>query len=188
MLNIMFLILIFLSISIIVSNNIDNRYYKEIITVEKSIAFFSKTRMDATKMIFIGELKPDSCFFKYIYSATSLSIRALYYHKTRNKALENINVLKEMSSYLLEEKLFDEFKDLTYEQKRLFLSTIAAVLNMYWDTHYVEKLLFKLFYKKTTNVLKNIFNDKVIPLIPTKTKEGIDYGKQLNDISNICYA
>ena len=71
---------------------LDNRYYKETFEVERNISFFSKMRMDLIKMVHLGEIEVNSYYFKYMYSASSYSIRALYFYKTKSKALENINI------------------------------------------------------------------------------------------------
>lgn len=188
MINILFISLICLAVVIRFMEYREKHYYKEAIEVEKMISFFSKIRMDVIKMVHLGEVKADSCYFKYILSATSYSIRALYYYKSKNEALENIAILKEMSPYFLDEKLIDEFKDLNNEQKKIFFDTISTVLKIYWDSHYVEKFIFKLCYQKATKCIKNINPAKLQKLIPKTTQSGVDYSKQLNDFSNLCYA
>lgn len=188
MVNILFITLICLVVVIHIIEYKENQYYKEAIEVEKLIAFFSKTRMDVIKMVHLGEIKADSCYFKYILSATSYSIRALYFYKSKKQALENIAILKEMSPYLLDKQLIDEFKDLNNEQKQIFVNTISTVLKIYWDSHYVEKLLFKLCYQKATKLIKNVNLSKLRKFIPQSTQSGVDYSKKLNDFSNLCYA
>ena len=152
------------------------------------ISFFSKTRMDVIKMIHIGEIDVNSCYFKYILSATSYSIRALYYYNSKNKALENIAILKEMSPYLLDTKLVEEFRTLNNEQKRIFFETISAVMKIYLDSHYLEKLLFKLCYKKAANYVMSIDFSHIMKFIPKSTQSGVVYTKRLDDFSDLCYA
>ncbi len=188
MVNILFISLICLTVVIRFIEYKEKQYYKEALEVEKMISFFSKIRMDVIKMVHLGEIKANSCYFKYILSATSYSIRALYFYKSKNKALENIAILKEMSLYFLDKNLINEFKDLNNEQKKIFFDTISTVLKIYLDSHYLEKLIFKLCYQKAAKCLKNINPMKLRRFIPESTQSGVDYSKQLNDFSNLCYA
>ncbi len=188
MINTLFILLVCLSAIIFIIEYKDNKYYKDAIEVEKMISFFSKTRMNVIRMVHLGEIEADSCYFKYILSATSYSIRALYYYKSKNKALENIAILKEMSPYLLDAKLVSELKNLNYEQKRIFFDTIKIVLKIYLDAHYFENFLFKLCYQQATAYLKDTIFMKLRRFIPESTQKGVDYTRQLTDISNLCYA
>lgn len=186
--SLLFILLVCLAVVIYMLEYNEKRYYKEAIEVEKMISFFSKTRMDVIKMIHLGEINVNSCYFKYILSATSYSIRALYYYKSKNKALENIAILKEMSPYLLDKNLIDEFRTLNNEQKRIFFETISAVMKIYLDSHYLEKFLFKLCYKKAANYVMSINFSHIMKLIPQSTQSGVDYTKKLNEFSDLCYA
>lgn len=188
MINTLFILLIVAAVANCIINYLDKRYYKEALEVEKLISFFSKTRMDLIRMVHLGEIDANSCYFKYILSATSYSIRALYFYKSKNKALENIAILKEMSPYLLDEKILEELKDLNNEQRRMFVETISMVLKIYWESHYIEKLLFKICYQKATKLIKNINPATLLKYVPQSRQSGIDYSKQLNDFSNLCYA
>ena len=178
MINTLFILLVCLSAIIFIIEYKDNKYYKDAIEVEKMISFFSKTRMNVIRMVHLGEIEADSCYFKYILSATSYSIRAL----------ENIAILKEMSPYLLDAKLVSELKNLNYEQKRIFFDTIKIVLKIYLDAHYFENFLFKLCYQQATAYLKDTIFMKLRRFIPESTQKGVDYTRQLTDISNLCYA
>ena len=127
-------------------------------------------------------------YFKYMYSASSYSIRALYFYKTKSKALENINILKNMSPYLLNNNFAEELKTLNNEQKRLFYETITRVLMIYLSTHYIEKLIFKICFQQTVKWFKNLDAAKWFQFVSKETRSGVDYSRQLQNFSTACCA
>lgn len=121
---------------------------------EQQLSDFSSARMKLIHMVASGEISVNSSFFKYIYSATSYSIRALFFYEDKAKALNNINILKESIPHLLNENIDKELLELNNEQKEIFCQVTANVLFMYLDYHVIEKFLFTAARKNLSKIFQ----------------------------------
>ena len=150
--------------------------FKRKLEKERMISEFSEDRMKLIKMVNAGEINPHSSFFKYIFSSTSFSIRALFFYENKEEALKHISVLKEISPHILNDSIKDEIQDLNYEQKQLFVRVTLNVLTLYLDFHLIELILFNLM--KTNSKKKK----------KKKVARQIEYPQKLYNYSCFCPA
>lgn len=146
---------------------------EKMLVKEQQLSDFSSARMKLMHMVASGEISIDSSFFKYVYSATSYSIRALFFYEDKAKALDNINILKTSIPHLLNENIDKELLELNNEQKEIFCQVTANVLLMYLDYHVIEKLLFSAARK---NLAKYVQKNKSV-------SEIIEYPEKLYNYS-----
>lgn len=186
MLALTLLLILLAPVLFILYSCVENKIYKDELKNEKLISYFSWARMTLMKMVELGEIEADSIFFKYILSATSYSVRGLYLYPSKTKTLDNVNILKFTADYCLNPNLKEEFKNLNFQQKKMLIDTTSNVLQMYFDTHYIEKFIFKVFCKKIKNFTLSI-PKRISKLIPEKSKTGLKYAIEVDQCLT-CYA
>lgn len=121
-----------------------HKYYKEDLQNEKLISYFSNTRMQVMKMLYMKEITANSCYFNFMIRATSYAIRTIYYKK-KKLSIEQLEYLESMLNFINAEDLKKEFKNLNSEQKELFARTALNLLKLYFDRALIKKLVWTLY-------------------------------------------
>jgi len=150
-------------------------YYKKDLENEKLIAYFSNTRMQLMKMLYLKEITYNSCYFNFMIRATSYSIRTIYYRKKR-LTVQQLEQLEDMLKFLNTEHLKQEFKSLNSEQKELFAKTALKLLELYLNKELLGRLIWGIYLLRiSSKILKNIITilEKIVNFIAYKkeTKE-----------------
>jgi len=175
-------------------------YYEESICKEKMISKMSEIRMKLINMVYLGELDPNSKYFTFMFTSTSILIRLIYKHKLDKNSLEKFNVLKvlfeNLKSCNADNKLHScevhsEIKSLTYEQKNL-LGEISSTIMAIYTFNYFYKICYKLFkfflfiLKGQILKIKDIISIRLKKKIPSQIKENYEiiktFDPSVNDI------
>lgn len=177
----LFIILILMLIFDIIYSLKKRDYYKKSLRSQEIITRMAKARSRLIEMVQLGEIDPNSIYFKYIYIISSYTIRALYKYGLKSQALENVNVVRRLFNVLDPNEVKNELKNLNYEQKRLFTKVSCDLLSVYIESNYILTLLFK--YLKESMVLK-IININFLNKIKIINAENVKDVKELNKYAN----
>jgi len=129
-------------------------YYENSICKEKMISEMSKIRMKLINMVHLGELDPNSKYFTFMFTSTSILIRLIYKHKLDKESLEKFKFLQVLfenlkscnsNNELKTCEVNSEIKNLTYEQKDLLREVASTIIAIY---------TFNYFYKICYNIFK----------------------------------
>ena len=148
-----------------------HNYYKKDLENEKLIAYFSNTRMQLMKMLYLKEITCDSCYFNFMIRATSYSIRTIYFHK--KLSIEQLEQLEKMIKFLDTDNLKQEFNSLNSEQKELFAKTVLKLLELYLNERLIGKLIWFIYLLKISSKILDFITfilEKIIKLIIPKNE------------------
>lgn len=149
-------LLLIVCVCFVIYEIILDNYYKKDLKDERLISYFSNTRMQLMKMLYMKEITHDSYYFNFMIRATSYSIRTIYYKK-RKLSNEQISCLESMFKFLDTENLKQEFANLNSEQRELFARTALKIVELYFNRKLRTKLLWKLYILKMgTKILKHV--------------------------------
>ena len=158
-----------------------DRFYKKDLQNEKLISYFSNTRMQLIKMLYMKEISHNSCYFNFMIRATSYSIRTIYYKK-KKLSMEQLECLESMFNVLNTDNLKNEFLNLNSEQKELFAKTALKIVELYFNREFIKKLLWGLYILRVSSrILKYSSGtiEKISSLLKINRDEDI---RSLNDI------
>lgn len=160
-----------------------DRFYKKDLQEEKLIAYFSNTRMQLMKMLYMQEIAPDSYYFNFMMRATSYSIRTIYYKKEK-MSVEQLDCLKNMFDFLNTDKLKNEFKALNSEQKELFGKTAFKIIELYFNEDLSRKIVLKIYLLKISFNILGLLLKLLEKLIDVVNKHKNDDLLYINEIEN----
>ena len=194
MITILFVILATLIMFDFIYSRQKKDFYKKSLRAQEIITRMAATRSKLIQMVYLGEIDPNnSLYFRYIYTISSYTIRALYKYGLRSQALENINILGSVLTIcLVKGNIKRELDDLNYEQKRIFNTVTYDLITFYIDSNYALKFLFKItnkFINKQFNQLIKIFEvvlNKLKLPFARSFADNIEVVKLLNNYTN-CY-
>lgn len=157
-------------------------YYEENLGREKLISRLSEIRMKLIQMVHLGEIKPNSKYFVFIYASCSYLIRIIYKHEIDRTTLEKYNVLKNLYEELncREKEKFcdsvcDEIKSLNNEQLKL-LKEVSSIIIASYTISYLDKIIYNIvksfilrFQGKLVSI-RNLTCERVNQIIPVEIK------------------
>ncbi len=170
------MLMLFMAISIlfIIYEILLHNFYKKDLENEKLIAYFSNARMQLMKMLYMKEISCNSNYFNFMIRATSYSIRTMYYKKEK-LSLEQLKTLENMLDFLGKDKLKNEFKELNGEQKELFAKTVIKILELYFNTKFMTKIIWILYILK----ISCNFSKQALKLVKLVLSPNIDKNEDI---------
>jgi len=126
----------------------------------------AKIKYRLIELASVGEVNPNSAYFKFMYTATRYLIRGLWVHGL-TKEVSNLDIIKKsLFDYCPHGEdgcnqgcLFDELKFLNNEQTDMFCDVSLVVLSVYKNSSLINLLTFYLFnsiYKSKLVITMNL--------------------------------
>jgi hypothetical protein len=127
-------------------------FYEKDILKQQHIVEMAKIKYRLLDMAELKELNPNSAYFRFMYTSTRYLIRTLWVNGFSSET-SNLNIIKKsLYDFCAEGKescknqcLFQEIKDLNFEQKELLCRVSLAVLDVFKNSSLYNFALYHIF-------------------------------------------